>query len=166
MRSNTIAVIAIGFGLLAGTAVQSQEAASNEEGNAEFAAARELLAAGREDIIRDEIRFSEEEAMAFWPAYNAYHKDIREVRDRQADVVTAYLRAYSDGTVPKELAESLVDDYLDIKRDIIKVQQKHLAKFRKILPPRKVTRFFQLENKLDAELDVQLARFLPLIDTV
>ena len=35
-----------------------------------------------------------------------------------------------------------------------------------VLPPCKVGRFFQLENKLDAELDAQLAAFVPLMDPV
>jgi len=64
------------------------------------------------------------------------------------------------------MANSLVDDYLDIKADILKIQRKHLKRFRKIVSPLKVTRFFQLENKLDAETDAQLAVFVPLIDPV
>ena len=130
----------------------------------EFGEARALLQMGRETIIRDEIRFSGEEEAAFWPAYDAYRGDVMIIRNRQADVVIAYLKAHRDGTVSEEQAEELIDDALAIKNDLLKVQRKHLKQFRKALPAWKATRFFQLENKLDAELDVQLARFIPLME--
>lgn len=128
--------------------------------------ARLLLQAGREDIIRDEIRFTESEALAFWPAYDSYHIEIMAVRDRHSKLVVSYLKAYRAGSVSEEYAEQVVDDYLDIKSELLKIQKKHLKSFRKALPARKAARFYQLENKLDAELEVQLAHFVPLIDPV
>jgi len=130
----------------------------------ELTAARELLQAGREEIIRDEIRLTESEAAAFWPTYEKYRADVLKVRDQHAQLVADYLQAYRAGTVPEDDAERFVDEYLDIKSDLLKVQKRHLRYFRKALPARKAARFFQLENKLDAELEVQLARFVPLID--
>ena len=140
----------------------SSAAAATQE--AEFNEARALLRAGREDIIRDEIRFSEEEAADFWPAYEAYREEINAVRDRQAEAVVSYLVAYRDGAVTSEQASILVDVALAIKGDLVQVQRKYLDQFRAALPAWKVARFYQLENKLDAELDVLLARFIPLMD--
>ena len=128
--------------------------------------ARALLQAGRKEIIADEIRFTRPEAPAFWAAYEDYRSDIMAVRDRQAALVAEYLKAYRSAAVSEELAASLVDDYLDIKQDLLKVQRQHLKKFRRVLPARKVGRFYQLENKLDAELDAQLAQFVPLMDPI
>ena len=47
---------------------------------------------------------------------------------------------------------------------LLKVQQQYVRKFRKILPIRKAARFFQLENKIDAEIDAELAMTVPLIE--
>ena len=128
--------------------------------------ARALLQTQRAEIIREEILFTEEEAARFWPAYDAYRRDILEVRDRQVVLIGDYVKAYRTGAVTASMAETLVDDYLDIKQDLLKVQRKHLKKLRKILPPRKLGRLYQLENKLDAESDAQLALFIPLMDPV
>lgn len=128
--------------------------------------ARSLLQAGREDIVRDEIRLTASEAAAFWPAYEAYQSDIMVVRDRQANLIANYIEKYRAASVSNDLANALVDDYLDIKSDLLRIQRKHTKRFRKALPPRKAARFYQLENKLDAELDVRLARFVPLMDPV
>ena len=36
----------------------------------------------------------------------------------------------------------------------------------KVPPELKVARFYQLENKMDAELDAQLALFVPLVEVM
>ena len=128
--------------------------------------ARALLQAGRKQIISEEILFSRTETQPFWAAYDAYREDVMKVRDRQAELIGEYLKTYRAGSVTESQAVSFVDDLLDIKSDLLKVQKKHLKHFRRVLPSRKVARFYQLEAKLDAELDAQLAIFVPLIDPV
>lgn len=131
-----------------------------------LANARELLQAGRKEIIADELRLTEAEAEVFWPAYEAYHADVMAVRDEQADTIGRYLKTYRAGGVTDSYAEELLDDALDIKHDLLKVQKRYLRKFRKALPIRKVVRFYQLESKMDAEIDAQLAIVIPLMDPV
>ena len=58
----------------------------------------------------------------------------------------------------------MLDDWLGYKADLLKVRKQYVRQFRKILPIRKVFRFFQLENKIDAEIDVELARSVPLME--
>jgi len=128
--------------------------------------ARALLQVGRIEIIKDELRFTEEEAAAFWPAFEEYQSDLMEVRNRYADLLTTYSDLYRAGTVSEEFAEKLIDDHLDIQQDLLKIKRKHLGTFRKALPARKVTRFYQLENKIDAELAARVALVVPLIDPV
>ena len=163
MKTKSTKVVAI-LAIFVCLGVAAEDGGSSALRNEEFGEARALLQMGREDIIRDEIRFSEAESAAFWPSYDAYRGDVMKVRNRQADVVIAYLEAYRDGTVSEEQARQLLDDALAIKGDLRKIQKKHLKHFRKVLPAWKATRFYQLENKLDAELDVQLARFVPLME--
>ncbi len=128
--------------------------------------ARALLQVGRIEIIKDELRFTEDEAAAFWPVYDEYQSDLMEVRNRYADLLTTYSDLYRAGTVSEEFAEKLIDDHLDIQEDLLNIKKKHLDTFRKALPTRKVTRFYQLENKIDAELAARVALVVPLIDPV
>ena len=46
---------------------------------------------------------------------------------------------------------------------LLKKQKAYYKKFKKILPTTKVVRYFQLENKIDAMIDAQLALELPLL---
>lgn len=131
-----------------------------------LANAREVLQAGRKEIIADELRLTEAEAAAFWPVYDAYHADVMVVRDEQAETIGRYLKTYRAGGVTDAYAEQLLEDGLGIKNDLLKVQKRYLKKFRKALPIRKVVRFYQLESKMDAEIDAQLAIVIPLMDAV
>ena len=58
----------------------------------------------------------------------------------------------------------MLDEWLQYKEDLLKVQKQHVRKFRKVLPVRKVARFYQLENKMDVEIDAELAVFVPLME--
>ncbi|MEO1595586.1 MAG: hypothetical protein AAFS02_10125 [Pseudomonadota bacterium] len=129
-----------------------------------FAESRALLQSAQEDILREEMRFTDEENAAFWPVYGDYEADMHAVRDRQAEIIATYLEAYWSGTVTEAMADGFVDDYLDVKADLVKVQRKHLRAFRKILPPLKVARLYQLETKLESDVNAQLAVFVPLIE--
>lgn len=152
--------------LTAGSQVLGQEIQSDAAADAEFDDARALLQSGREKIIKDELRMTEDESAAFWPAYKEYQGDLTVVRDRYAVLLTAYLDAYRAGTVSEEFAEQMIDDYLDMQDDLLKIKRKHLGTFRKALPPRKATRFYQLENKIEAQMEAQLSLTIPLIDPV
>ena len=80
--------------------------------------------------------------------------------DRLVRVIKEFVD--SNATLTGEQANRLLDEYLDIKAMEVGVRQKHVKAFRKLLPPAKVTRFFQLENKLDAVVNYELAQAVPL----
>lgn len=61
-------------------------------------------------------------------------------------------------------ATELMDNFFGIKQGLLDVHEKYLPKFRDVLPALKVARLFQLENKINAEIDAQLAAVVPLID--
>ena len=130
------------------------------------AEARALMQAGRDEIVELEMGLSQAEGELFWPLYRSYRADVMVVRDRFAVMIGGYLRAYEAGEISDEYAESLLDDWLQYKEDLLKVQKQYVRKFRDVLPALKVVRFYQLENKMDAEIDAELAVFIPLMEAI
>jgi hypothetical protein len=47
----------------------------------------------------------------------------------------------------------------------MKRKKSHLSKFRKVLPEVKVARLYQIENKIDAAIRVELASGISLIES-
>ena len=139
-------------------------AASDVVENPELENARALLQAGRADIIREDLRMTDEESGGFWPVYEKYHAEIMVIRDRHAVMIAGFLLSYREGIFTDEFAEDLIDENFKIKLGLLKVQTKYVSKFREVLPVVKVARFYQLENKMDTEVDAQLAFVIPLIE--
>jgi hypothetical protein len=66
-------------------------------------------------------------------------------------------------TMSDEDSKGLLDEYLAIEREHLKFRDSYLPKFRKVLPEKKVFLYYQLENKMEAGVNVLLADQIPLI---
>lgn len=125
---------------------------------------RDMIQETRLDIVRSELQLSDEEAAAFWPVYTEYRDETDAIQDRYAAMIEEYLERYENADLSNEYADSLIETFISIKRELLDVQEKYLPKFRKVLPALKIARLFQLENKINAEIDAQLALIVPLIE--
>ena len=151
--------------LLGGAIAHAQDSGSGVLENPQLANARELLQAGREDIIREDLQMTVKESSGFWPVYNAYRDEIMLVRDKRATMVAGFLQAYRDAEITDEFAEGLIRDHFEAKSELLDIQKRFVPRFREVLPVLKVARFYQLENKMDAEIDAQLALVIPLVES-
>ncbi len=102
-----------------------------------------------------------EESQAFWPLYREYRLEMTKVGDRLLKVITTYAENYR--SLSDELAKSLLTDYLSIEKARLQVKSKYLPRFQKVLPPKKVARYYQVENKLDIIIQAELAEEIPLV---
>lgn len=134
-------------------------------GQKEIAAAKEQVERKRNFVVIANLDLTEEEGKAFWPLYEEYRMKIREVRLRRLELIQDYADRYNVDTVDDAFADSAIKEFLDIQADTVKVRQKYWKKFRRIIPATKAARFYQLENKMDAELDYVMAGGTPLIET-
>ena len=150
--------------LAAGGMASAQQKDASILQDQQLAEARALLQSGRREIISDELRLTAKEASAFWPVYEEYHSNVMVVRDRYAETLGDYIRTYQAGEITDDYAEKFIDRRLLFKRDLLKIQEKYLSKFMKALPIRKAVRFYQLEDNMDADIDAQLAEFVPLME--
>jgi hypothetical protein len=122
---------------------------------------RTLIEAERKAIVATNMKMTELESEAFWPVFNDYQRDLREISDRKIGLIKLLAQDYE--TLTDEQAKGLIEGYLEIQGDQVKLRRDYLKKFRKALPDRQVTRFYQIENKLQAIIDYDLARSIPLV---
>lgn len=156
-------LVALAFFVTPSVALSSEEDILE---NQRVAEARALMQAGRDEVIELEMGLTEAEGERFWPLYRTYRADVMVVRDRFAVMIGGYLRAYEAGEITDDYADALLNDWLKYKEDLLKVQKQYVRKFGKVLPTLKVVRFYQLENKMDAEIDAELAVFIPLMEAI
>ncbi len=158
MRHNAIRILATLPALLVVTTMFGQDTST------EIDNARAELQAGRDQIIREDLQLAEDELAAFWPVYQDYVTELTTVRDRKATLVGEFMRAYQSGEFSDEFAEWLIAENFAIREAWTALQKSYVAKFQKVLSVQGVARFYQLENKLDAEVDAQLALVIPLVE--
>jgi hypothetical protein len=60
-------------------------------------------------------------------------------------------------------AQRLTKEFLAIEKEKISIKESYVAKMSKVLSARTVARFFQIDQKLDATVDLALAAQIPLI---
>ena len=132
--------------------------------SSQFEQARNELQAGRDQVIRQELRLTAEQQAEFWPIYRAYLARLAPLRDRKAQLVQKFVESYEAGEFADDFAEWLIEENFAIKEAWLGVQKEFAAGFRTVLPAQEVARFYQLENKMDAEVDAQLALAVPLLE--
>ena len=121
---------------------------------------RSAVKTSRKAIIAANVVFTEEESELFWPLYNEYRITVDKVNDRLLALIKKYAKNYE--SLSDEVASELMIESLDIEEDRLVLKHIYTVALLDVLPPRKVARFFQLENKMDAEVKYDLALSIPL----
>lgn len=62
-----------------------------------------------------------------------------------------------------ESATKLLTEFLALETNYAALLKSHLPRFQKVLPATKVARLYQIENKVRALVNYELAREIPLI---
>ena len=150
--------------MLGATNLHAQTAPEAVMSPQELQAAKQLVETRRNLAVIENLPLTIVEAEKFWPLYEEYRQRVRVLGERRLAVIEGYAERYRAGNVDDEFAEQGIRESLKIKLDMAKLKQKYWTKFRRILPAMKAARFYQLESKMDAEIDFILAGGIPLVD--
>ena len=112
------------------------------------------------NLIGGVLDLTDEEAKAFWPLYKEYGEQKGELWNRRIDVIKIFLGAYED--MSPEMSRILLDQSFNIDKQMLELKMKYAEKFDDILPPNKVTRLFQAENKLSTTMQMEIVKDVPL----
>jgi len=86
---------------------------------------------------------------------------ILKLLDQRFELLDQYAGTYREMT--DEQATQLAGKVFDWEEKRTKLKRARFKKFSKAVPAKKAAQFFQIENQLNAALDLRLAASLPLI---
>jgi hypothetical protein len=135
---------------------------AGEAAKADLDILRDTIRANKKAFVAANLNLTDDEAKQFWPVYDRYQAELKGVNDRLLKTVEDYTAGFRD--LSDEKAKQLVDDYLTEETDRAKVRRSYADEIGKALPGRKVARFYQIENKMDAVMRYDLAAEIPVID--
>ncbi len=140
----------------------AQDAAEEADMAATYEMLRGFMSVERETMIAEELRLSEAERDSFWPLYDEYRAEIEEIQVRYANLIADYASNY--GALDDNLAERMIEEYFEVKRDTLNVREGYVGRFTGVLSIQKLARFYQIENRIDNVADLALMRQIPLTD--
>ena len=117
------------------------------------------IGADRAKIITEAMKFSDKDAAAFWPIYRKYEYERSTVDDRRVAVIKEYAEKYS--TLTDADAKSMAERMFDCDSRLAALKKTYFKRFNKVLPALTVTKFFQLEHRIDLLVDMKVESSLP-----
>ena len=122
----------------------------------DIAAAR----AQRKATVGANMNLTPAEAAKFWPIYDAYEAKMDAIEDRHVRELKDFAANYNSLT--DAAAKSKLDEVIEIQQGRLDVQKQFIPKFRDAVSQVKVTRFFQIDNKIQALIQCDIAQLVPL----
>jgi hypothetical protein len=154
-RSTLLAATALMLLVLAAVPVSAEEKSGSMQ------VLRDALQTDKKAYIAQFLQLTDAEGKEFWPYYNSYQFDLQKINDRIIKLIDDYAKNYKN--LSDLSAVTMVNEYLAIERDQVKLKELYFRTLCKTLPVKKVTRYLQLENKINALVKFELAERIPLV---
>ena len=122
---------------------------------------REKARADKKLVVATALALTESEAKAFWPVYNAYQSDMITHYDKLLSLIDRFDKAYD--TMTDQTATQLLNEYLALEANHVALLKAYVPRFQRVLPALKVARLYQIENKMRALVNYDLARHIRFI---
>jgi len=154
MRPLFSIALAAALALGAATSVSAQT-------NTDMKILAEKIKADKKLLIAVNMELTDAEATKFWPIYDAHQRVLQDINKQIGAVIKDYAKA--KGSVSDAVAKELLDRMLIAKSEEVNVLTSSASKLRGVLPETKIARYIQIENKIRALLNYELASAVPLI---
>ncbi|HUL75861.1 MAG TPA: hypothetical protein VL691_01250 [Vicinamibacteria bacterium] len=122
---------------------------------------RQAVETQRRVLISGALPLTDGEASAFWPLYDGFEKERRALDERANRLVVDFVAAAP--AIADSQATAMLNEALKLDEDRLRLRRGWMSRMAKAIPPRKLLRFFQIENKLDSVVRADVARQIPLV---
>ena len=134
---------------------------AQKEAMEEIQLTRGVIQTERQAIVSQAMDLTPEEMERFWPLYREYRLEAAKIGDRIVALIQRYAANYD--ALTDQTADKLVTDFVKVEQARARLKAAFLPKFKKVLPAKKVARFYQVENKLDILILNEMAESIPLM---
>jgi len=134
----------------------AQDAAPPSQKQLDIAAAK----ANRKALVGANMNLTQAEAAGFWSVYKDYEAEMDANDKRHAAELEEFAKNYA--TLTDAQASKRITETLAIQQERLSTQKAFVAKFEAVVSPIKTLRFYQIDNKLHALIQAQIAQVVPL----
>ena len=127
----------------------------------DLALLRRNLRSEKKQILALNVPLTDVEATKFWPVYDQYAAEMSKHYDDFYSVIKEY--AAKQKTLTDAEAIGMIKRWTDIQIELAKTRQKYVPLVEKVIPGKKAALFFQIDRRLYALMDLQVASQVPLV---
>lgn len=124
---------------------------------------RDVLNTEKKAAVAEAMQLSEDVSAPFWELYNEYQFSLGKLHNQRIALIKDFAKNYEN--MSDEKADELWMGSMRYQQDLLKLKKSYYKKFKKILPAGQASKYFQIENKIDALINAELAAQIPLIET-
>jgi len=146
--------------LLAGFGILFAASAFAQSDTDVLSSARTQIQADRKAVVAKAMGLTDEQGTKFWPVYSEYRESMRKVDDKLVQLANEYFQN-TDKMTDQE-SQGMLSQWMNLNAEKVNVRKGYVKKFSKAIPTNKVIRFYQMENKMDAVINYELAASIPL----
>jgi hypothetical protein len=122
---------------------------------------RSDVQADKNEIILATMQFTDAESKAFWPVYRDYARDQHLIADDRIQLIKDYAKDYDSMDDAK--ANGMFQRMNNIEDKTLKLRGDYWPKFMKALGAKRAAKFYQVDNRINLIINVQLTSAIPLI---
>jgi hypothetical protein len=122
---------------------------------------RQDIRSQKKQLIAANLTLSDSEAQKFWPVYDQYAAELAKIGDQRYALIKEYAQNF--GSLTDEQSLSLVTRSLALDEAVEQLRIKYVPIVNKVLPGKKTATFFQIDRRITALIDLQLASQIPLV---
>lgn len=123
----------------------------------------EKLKTDKKTIVAAYMQLTDSEAEKFWPVYESYQKDLRQINQRLVQLLQSYAADYRNQSLTDDKAKKLLDEWIAIDNDDAGRRASYVPRLMEVLPPKKAARYLQIENEFRILVKYDLAVNVPLV---
>lgn len=121
---------------------------------------RAVIQSERRAIVEAAVKPAPNQAEAFWKVYWEYRGQVSALGDRMVALIEEFAKA--EASLNDQQAERMTAESLAIQKEAAELKERYTRKLKDILLPKQIARWVQVENKLDAVINYEIAAAIPL----
>ena len=111
-------------------------------------------------VVLTAMQMTDDQVRAFTPIYDKYQADLKKQFENAVEMLNKF--AANADSMTDDAAKDILKDWFKLRDQRNATMEKYAKEMGRALPPTKVLQWVQIENKLNALLDVQAASVIPI----
>jgi hypothetical protein len=122
---------------------------------------RQDLRNKKRQIIADNLPLSDAEAEKFWPIYQHYTSDLKQINDEKYALLKNYAQSWGD--MSNQDALIYIRRWLEVDQKGQELRSKYVPVVSQVLTGKGTATFFQLDRRISMMMDIQITSQIPLL---